>query len=142
MIKLQTLSTNGWQDYELIDSGNGYRLERFGKYILSRPDPQIIWKRKLPESEWQKADANFQRTTEDKGQWIRKNKNLPEKWTMQYKNLTFFVKLTPFKHTGVFPEQTVQWDFIMDKLNSRLQNEDRKINILNLFAYTGIASLA
>jgi len=146
---MQILSTRGWQDYELLDSGDGYRLERFGKYILSRPDPQIIWKKKLSDQEWNKADAIFERTTYDKDNWIKKNRNLPEKWLLQYKNLSFWVKLTPFKHTGVFPEQCVQWEWIhlmLDSRNSKLEKEDRQLNtsnisVLNLFAYTGIASL-
>lgn len=127
-----------WQDYQLIDSGDGYRLERFGKFILSRPDPQIIWNKKLPDIDWQKADAVFQKTTEDKGQWIKINKNLPGKWLMGFKNLSFWAKLTPFKHTGVFPEQCAQWDFIQEKISQ----SKREVNILNLFAYTGIATLA
>lgn len=142
--------TIGWDDYELIDSGNGYRLERFGRYILSRPDPQIIWKKKLPASVWYNSDAVFERDNEDKGRWIRKN-NLPDKWLMKYKNLSFFVKLTPFKHTGVFPEQHLQWDFIEDVILNEVKNpnrilrdaqDDRMPNILSLFAYTGIATLA
>jgi len=134
---MQILSTRGWQDYELLDSGDGYRLERFGKYILSRPDPQIIWKKKLSDQEWNKADAIFERTTYDKGTWIKKNRNLPEKWLLQYKNLSFWVKLTPFKHTGVFPEQCVQWEWMFNILAPARKD----IHILNLFAYTGIASL-
>ncbi len=135
---MQLLRPLRWDDYELLDCGESFRLERFGKYILSRPDPQIIWKKKLPESEWQKADAVYERTTEDKGLWVKKNPNLPYKWILKYKNLSFYAKLTPFKHTGIFPEQTVQWDFIQEKI---LQSK-RAVNILNLFAYTGIASLA
>jgi 23S rRNA (cytosine1962-C5)-methyltransferase len=150
---MNILSTSGWDDYELIDSGSGYRLERFGPYILQRPDPQIIWKRKLSMEIWNKADAVFQRTSEDKGNWIRKNNRLPDKWLIHYKNLSFWSKMSPFKHTGIFPEQSLQWDFI----NSVIASEVRRfkeasplspttprndINILNLFAYTGIASLA
>src|SRR5436190_3296934 len=112
MQEVKILSTPGWDDYELIDSGNGYRLERFGKYILSRPDPQIIWKKKLSQDVWDKADAYFKRIEQDRGQWIKKNPALPDKWLMTYKQLSFWVKLSPFKHTGVFPEQCVQWDFI------------------------------
>src|ERR1051326_645035 len=111
---MNIVTTSGWSDYELIDSGYGYRLERFGKYILSRPDPQIIWNKKLSEQIWNNVDAYFKRTEQDKGQWIKKNPNLPDKWLLQYKNLSFWVKLTPFKHTGVFPEQCGQWDFILD----------------------------
>ncbi len=129
------LTTSGWSDYELIDSGNGKRLERFGKYILSRPDPQIIWQPLKDKSIWQKADAIFEKIAGDKGYWNFKTK-LPDKWQMSYKDLHFWVKLTPFKHTGVFPEQSLQWDWI-EKVISNTNN----IQVLNLFGYTGIASL-
>ncbi len=161
---MKILSTAGWQDYELLDSGNGFRLEKFGPYILQRPDPQAIWGRKLSEKEWSNADAVFKRTSDDKGNW-QFNKKLPEKWLMTYKNLSFWVKLSPFKHTGVFPEQHLQWDFIIESVNSRImstknegvtrekgshqgstsginERQDPVVNILNLFAYTGLASLA
>ncbi|HEX8965961.1 MAG TPA: class I SAM-dependent methyltransferase [Patescibacteria group bacterium] len=134
---MQILSTTGWEEYALLDSGNGYRLEKFGNYILQRPDPQIIWKRKLPLSEWDKADAIFKRVTEDKGQWVRKN-TLPDKWLVTYKDLSFWSKMSPFKHTGIFPEQHLQWDFIIEKI----QKAQKPTSVLNLFAYTGIASLA
>jgi 23S rRNA (cytosine1962-C5)-methyltransferase len=142
---MQILTSQNWQDYELIDSGNGKRLERFGKYILVKPDPQCIWQPTLPATEWEKADAVFQRKTEDKGTWIFKSK-LPDKWIMNYKNLSFWIKLTPFKHTGVFPEQAVQWDFIQSNIPSPIGRgagvRVEQPQILNLFAYTGIASLA
>lgn len=131
------LSTPGWQDYELLDTGNGQRLERFGKYTLIRPDPQIIWKPKLDSKIWDRADAIFKRTSQDKGLWLKKNP-VPNKWLMRYKDLTFYSKLTPFKHTGLFPEQVLQWDFIQEKISS----SKRPINLLNLFGYTGLASLA
>lgn len=134
---MQILSTTGWENYELLDSGNGFRLEKFGDYILQRPDPQIIWKRKLAQGEWDKADAIFKRVSEDRGQWVRKN-TLPDKWLVTYKNLSFWSKMSPFKHTGIFPEQHLQWDFITEKI----QKAQRPISVLNLFAYTGIASLA
>lgn len=116
-------------NYELIDSGEGRRLERFGDYVLDRPDPQIIWKKGLPESEWEAANARFQE------KWI--NKNVPERWELNHNGIKFWAKLAPFKHTGVFPEQSVQWDFITEKI----KEADRQVNVLNLFAYTGIASL-
>jgi 23S rRNA (cytosine1962-C5)-methyltransferase len=138
---LEELST--LDDYELLDSGDGLRLERFGKYVLSRPDPAVLWKKRLPESEWEKADAAFTRNEEDRGEW--ENKNVPEKWTMQYAKgtdheLSFFAKLTPFKHTGVFPEQSANWDFITEKLKARKEKPE-KLRFLNLFGYTGIASV-
>jgi 23S rRNA (cytosine1962-C5)-methyltransferase len=124
------------KDYDLVDSGEGRRLERFGKYLLDRPDPQIIWKKTLPVGDWQKADAYFERTNEDKGHWNAKA-DIPEKWKLEYNDFKFWAKLSPFKHTGVFPEQATQWDYIYNMILS----SNRKINLLNLFAYTGIASL-
>lgn len=130
---MQILSTPGWEDYELLDTGDEHRLERFGKYILVRPDPQIIWRPRLSKSEWLKADAIF---AKEKEQWINRN-NVPQKWLLQYDNLKFYCQLTPFKHTGVFPEQLLQWEWMREKIT----NAKRELNILNLFAYTGIASL-
>jgi len=124
------------KDYDLIDSGDGRRLERFGKYFLDRPDPQIIWKKTLSIGEWQKGDAFFERTTEDKGRWITRSK-IPEKWQLKYKGIKFWAKLSPFKHTGIFPEQSWQWDYIFENVKS----EGQGVKVLNLFAYTGIASL-
>jgi 23S rRNA (cytosine1962-C5)-methyltransferase len=124
-----------WKDYELLDSGDGRRLERFGKYVLNRPDPGVIWKKSSPEM-WSNASAIFERTTNDRGKWIQ-NVSIPERWPISYNNISFWVKLSPFKHTGVFPEQSVQWDYIYKKI----KNEKRPVNVLNLFAYTGIASL-
>ena len=137
---MQILNPKNWQDYMLLDSGHGQRLEKFGQYILVRPDPQCIWKPSLPQSEWQKADAVFEKTSGEKGIWKKKTK-LPEKWQMNYGELKFWVKLSPFKHTGVFPEQAVQWDFVKEVI-SRQPSDIRQPNVLNLFGYTGIASLA
>lgn len=137
---MQILTTHNWSDYELLDSGNGKRLERFGKYTLVRPDPQCIWKPTRSEQEWYNADAVFQRKTEDKGIWVHKTK-LPEKWTMKYKDLSFWIKLTPFKHTGVFQEQAVQWDWIQSVIANEVK-QSHQPNILNLFAYTGVGSIA
>jgi len=128
---MNILSTPGWDEYELLDTGDGHRLERFGKYLLVRPDPQIIWKPHLPKEEWLKADAVF---AKEKEQWKIRN-NIPHKWLMHYQNLSFFAELTPFKHTGIFPEQLLQWNWMKEKLKS--QNS----KVLNLFGYTGIASL-
>lgn len=131
---IHELITDGWEDYRLLDCGNGQRLERLGNYLLKRPDPQIIWQPTLPESEWEKADAVFEKTTADKGVW---KTQMPQKWEITYKNIRFYAKLTPFKHTGVFPEQSCHWDWIQ-KL---ILQEKRQLNVLNLFGYTGIASL-
>lgn len=122
-----TLSTKGWEDYELLDSGNSMRLERFGKYIIRRPDPQAIWKPSL--NNW-KCDSKF---TEDKG-W---DKNLSSDWILSYKNIRFYAKQTRFKHTGVFPDQILNWEFIEE----RIKSGNIQPNILNLFGYTGIATL-
>lgn len=129
---MKLFSTKGWQDYELIDSGNGKRLERFGKYIISKPDPQAIWKKNLSAEDWQKADAVY---LDEEKKW-NQNK-LPEKWELGYKDIKFFAKLTSFKHTGVFPEQILNWEY----MENAIKNADREVNVLNLFGYTGIASL-
>lgn len=136
------LSTNGWQDYELLDSGNGKRLERFGKYIISRPDPQAIWRNNLSERDWKKADAIY---SDDEKKW--EVNNLPQKWPLSYKNIKFYAKLANFKHTGVFPEQILNWDFIEEKIILRQfppkagRQDKKQISVLNLFGYTGISSL-
>ena len=124
------LSTPGFADYELLDTGDGMRFERFGKYRLVRPDPQIIWKPRLPRAEWEKADAVFA------DGWQNRNA-VPKKWLLQWEDLSFYAELSPFKHTGVFPEQSLQWSWMKEKIVAA----KRPINVLNLFAYTGIASL-
>ena len=136
---MTTLITSGWTDYQLLDSGRGRRLERFGAYVLSRPDPQCLWRPYLPVSAWEKADALF-REENGKAKWLFRH-FMPDSWKMHYKQLEFSAKLTPFKHTGVFPEQHLHWDWLehqLDKANSKGQ---REIKVLNLFGYTGIASL-
>ena len=127
---MQLLKTIRWQDYELLDSGNGQRLERFGKYVISKPDPQAIWKPQLSKVEWNKADAQYLEKD-----WS--SNSLPLKWPLSFNEIKFYAKLTPFKHTGVFPEQVLNWEFIQDKI----QKAQREVNVLNLFGYTGIASL-
>ncbi|HYK08584.1 MAG TPA: class I SAM-dependent methyltransferase [Candidatus Eisenbacteria bacterium] len=133
---MNILSTPGWKDYELLDSGHGMRYERFGPYTTVRPDPQAIWQPKALQ-EWHKADVQFIRTQQDKGTWKFK-RAIPEKWKMTWKDLSFWARLTSFKHTGVFPEQSLQWEFMQEKI----KHANRPISVLNLFAYTGIASLA
>lgn len=129
---MKLLSTKGFADYELLDSGNSKRLERFGKFIISKPDPQAIWKPNLSDTDWDKADATY---LEDKKSW--NTNKVPGKWQLSYKNINFFAKLTSFKHTGVFPEQILNWEFI----ENLIKKTNRQINVLNLFGYTGIASL-
>ena len=138
MNNLKILKTLASAGYELLDSGEGEKLERYGKFILSRPDPQALWEKRLPISEWQKADAVFAHSG-DKGGWKKKS-NLPEKWKIEFGGLSFFVKPTAFKHTGLFPEQEPNWRWIIDKIKSA--NLNRTISVLNLFGYTGGATLA
>lgn len=134
---MDILINPGWKDYELLDSGDGMRFERFGPYKTIRPDPQAIWQPSLPKIDWQDADVRFQRITQDKGKWLFR-KHLPEKWLMSWNNLSFWTRLTSFKHTGVFPEQSLQWEFI----EQSIKKVNSPISVLNLFGYTGIASIA
>ncbi len=126
-----------WKDYEILDMANGEKLERWGNIYLIRPDPQIIWKEKTFPEKWKKANAKYIRSSTGGGAWNYKNK-LPESWQIHYKDLTFLVKPMGFKHTGLFPEQAVNWDWMIEKI----QNAGRPIKVLNLFAYTGGASVA
>ncbi|MDB4939936.1 MAG: rRNA (cytosine1962-C5)-methyltransferase [Candidatus Doudnabacteria bacterium] len=135
--------------YQLLDSGDGARLEKFGEYVLQKPDPAVLWTKSLPESEWKKADAIYIRGSEDRGNWKVQNKQMPEKWTLDYQipnssnpedKITFYAKLNPFKHTGIFPEQAANWDFITEKLQAA-KKQNKELKVLNLFGYTGIASV-
>lgn len=128
--------SNEWKDYECIDAGNGEKLERWGKVIFRRPDPQAMWPLKEDEK-WKKIDGFYHRSTSGGGYWDFKTK-LPEYWTISYKDLTFKVSPTNFKHTGLFPEQATNWDFMINKI----KKSNRKIKVLNLFAYTGGATMA
>ena len=128
---------NNWKDYEIIDMSNGEKLERWSNVTLIRPDPQIIWKEKTHKEEWKKADAIYSRSNSGGGEWHYKNK-IPKEWQVHYKNLTFNIKPMGFKHTGLFPEQAVNWDWMINKI----QNAHREIKVLNLFAYTGGATVA
>ncbi len=127
-----------WRDYEILDMSNGEKLERWNNIILVRPDPQIIWKEKLYPEKWKNVDAKYTRSNSGGGSW-QYNKKLPESWQVHYKNLVFNIKPMGFKHTGLFPEQAVNWDWMINKI----KNCDRKnIKVLNLFAYTGGATVA
>ena len=130
---------NNWKDYEILDMANGEKLERWGNIVLIRPDPQIIWKEKQYPKKWEKANARYDRTNTGGGYWENKN-NVPESWEVKYKNLTFNVKPMGFKHTGIFPEQAVNWDWMMEKISD--ESKKREIKVLNLFAYTGGATVA
>jgi len=125
-----------WKDYECIDTANGEKLERWGDIILCRPDPQVIWDEKADAPMWKKADAHYHRSSSGGGKWEYK-KTIPEQWTVNYKSLTFNIKPMGFKHTGLFPEQAVNWDYMMDKIRKR-----GSAKVLNLFAYTGGATVA
>lgn len=140
----QLLSPSCWTDYELIDSGAFEKLERFGRYIIARPEPQALWNKSLPDSEWEKrADAYFRKDkrNEDRGEWVCKP-GMPSQWFVNYRykdlKLRMRLGLTSFKHVGIFPEQAENWNFIYDQV----QALGTGAKILNLFAYTGGASLA
>jgi len=125
-----------WKDYELIDTSNGEKLERWGNIILRRPDPQIVWNTPMGK-EWNKVDGWYHRSNKGGGNW-EFFKKLPETWNISYKDLKFVIKPMNFKHTGLFPEQAVNWEWMIDKI----RNANRPIRVLNLFAYTGGASVA
>ncbi|OPZ92176.1 MAG: Ribosomal RNA large subunit methyltransferase K [Firmicutes bacterium ADurb.Bin419] len=131
------LLADDWKEYELIDTGNGEKLERWGTYVLRRPDPQIIWPINDKKDLWDKADAHYHRSSSGGGKWEYKKK-LPERWKISYKGMSFNIEPTGFKHTGLFPEQAVNWSWMMDKIRSA----KKPPNILNLFAYTGGATVA
>ncbi|MBQ4128445.1 MAG: class I SAM-dependent methyltransferase [Ruminococcus sp.] len=129
--------SSNWVDYELIDTSCGERLERWGDIILIRPDPQIIWNTKRENPLWKQAHAKYHRSNSGGGQW-QVFKKLPQQWSLKYGDLVFNVKPMGFKHTGIFPEQATNWDFASDII----KNADRQLNVLNLFGYTGCATLA
>ena len=128
---------NEWKEYKILDMANGQKLEKWGNVILSRPDPQIIWKEKSYPKKWNEITATYHRSKTGGGSW-EFNKKLPSKWQIHYKNLTFNIKPMGFKHTGLFPEQAVNWDWMIRKIRSA----KRDIKVLNLFAYTGGATVA
>ena len=128
---------NDWKDYEIIDMANGEKLERWKDIILVRPDPQIIWKDKSFPNKWKDINAVYKRSSTGGGAWDYKKK-VPANWQVKYKNLTFNIKPMGFKHTGLFPEQAANWDWMIEKIKSA----KREIKVLNLFAYTGGATVA
>ena len=127
-----------WVDYELLDSGDGMKLERYGQYILSRPEAEAIWSPKLSSQKWNMADLVFEPGSEEHGGHWLQNKKMPESWKISYGNLKFVVKTSASRHVGLFPEQASQWDWIQDVV----RNSRRQLKILNLFGYTGAATLA
>ncbi len=141
---MRLFSPLNWKQYELIDAGNGEKLERFDQLITRRPEPQALWDKLLPEKEWQRlAHVSFIQKGSHSGEW-RKHKPVPDKWSINYKHeqldIKFNLSLTSFKHVGIFPEQALNWDFIFEKTKAMRLSETPKV--LNLFAYTGGASLA
>ncbi len=127
---------DNWKDYTVIDTSSGEKLERWGKYTLVRPDPQVIWHTEKKNPLWKRADASYKRSSTGGGAWS--DNRLPESWTINYRNLTFLIKPMGFKHTGLFPEQAANWDWFSDLI----KNAGREIKVLNLFAYTGGATVA
>jgi len=127
---------NNWKDYEVLDCSQGEKLEKWGDYLLVRPDPQVIWNTPKKSRGWSNPNGHYHRSAKGGGEW--EFFNLPEQWSINYKSLTFQLKPFSFKHTGLFPEQAVNWDWFSDKI----KNANREIKVLNLFAYTGGATLA
>jgi 23S rRNA (cytosine1962-C5)-methyltransferase len=129
-------SADKWKDYEVIDTSDGEKLERWGKYTLVRPDPQVIWKTERKNPLWRNADASYKRSSSGGGAWSENR--LPESWTVNYGALRFLIKPMGFKHTGLFPEQAANWDWF----SSLIREAGRPVKVLNLFAYTGGATVA
>ena len=133
-------TAQNWKDYELLDAADGERLERWGKYILIRPDPQVIWHGNgHSASEWKRADGVYRRSRSGGGEWVVNR--LPQEWNINYGNLRFILKPMGFKHTGLFPEQAANWDWFSGLIRNAVA-DGRKIKVLNLFAYTGVATVA
>lgn len=127
---------DNWKDYEVIDTSGGEKLERWGDYILVRPDPQVIWNTPHNAAEWKHKNGHYHRSNKGGGEW--EFFNLPNEWTIGYRDLTFHLKPFSFKHTGLFPEQAVNWDWCAEKI----KNSGRELKVLNLFAYTGGATIS
>lgn len=127
-----------WQDYELLDSGDGWKLERYGRYTLKRPEPEAVWRPALPEKAWNVASAFFRPSNEENGGHWETLKPVDDRWVMQYKDLKFWTQLSASRHLGVFPEQAGQWDW----LGEQTRAANHPLQVLNLFGYTGLASLA
>lgn len=127
---------DNWKDYEVLDTSSGEKLERWGNYILVRPDPQVIWDTPHSHKGWKQKNAHYHRSKKGGGEW--EFIDLPDEWAVHYRNLTFHLKPFSFKHTGLFPEQAVNWDWFF----GLIQNAGRPVRVLNLFAYTGGATLS
>ena len=136
------MRTANWKDYELIDTGSGERLERWGDILLIRPDPQIIWTSDKKAPRWKKAHARYKRSNTGGGKW-EVYKKMPDVWKIEWNDLTFRLKPMGFKHTGIFPEQAVNWEYTAQRIReAKRKNPDREFKVLNLFGYTGAATLA
>ena len=135
---IELFSTQHWKDYELLDSGNGLKLERFGHYKFIRPEHQAVWQPALSTNNWEDVDAVFQPTSEESGGKWKYKKHVESEWVMHYKDLTFLARTSNSRHLGVFPEQAPHWDWIIKSISS----VQKPVNVLNLFGYTGVASLA
>ncbi|MDY2790125.1 MAG: class I SAM-dependent methyltransferase [Lachnospiraceae bacterium] len=130
---------DGWKDYEVIDTSKGEKLERWGEYRLVRPDPQVIWDTKRNEKEWRRKNGHYHRSKKGGGEW--EFFDLPKKWKIHYRDLTFWLQPFSFKHTGLFPEQAVNWDWFSSIIKKEVE-KGKEVKVLNLFAYTGGATLA
>ncbi|MBE6551751.1 MAG: SAM-dependent methyltransferase [Ruminococcaceae bacterium] len=128
--------SDNWKDYRLLDASDGERLEKWGKVTLIRPDPQIIWNGMKESREWNRFDGHYIRSKSGGGAWD--NKGMPEEWTIRYNDLTFMIRPMGFKHTGIFPEQACNWDYC----RKLIRESERKVSVINLFAYTGAATVA
>ena len=132
---------DGWKEYQVLDASGGEKLERWGDYVLLRPDPQVIWNTEKKIPEWKKLNAHYHRSNKGGGDW--EFFDLPKQWDIHYKELTFHLQPFSFKHTGLFPEQAVNWDWFGAKIaEAKKENPNREIKVLNLFAYTGGATVA
>ncbi|MBP3578758.1 MAG: class I SAM-dependent methyltransferase [Lachnospiraceae bacterium] len=132
---------DGWKEYQVLDASGGEKLEKWGDYVLLRPDPQVIWNTEKKIPEWKKLNAHYHRSNKGGGDW--EFFDLPKQWDIHYKDLTFHLQPFSFKHTGLFPEQAVNWDWFSDKIKkAKKENPNREIKVLNLFAYTGGATVA
>ena len=144
---MQEQLTPDFRDYELLDTGDFEKLERFGRFVTRRPEPQAIWRKSLPETEWQHADASFLRdaNSDERGRWTLR-RGMPDRWTVEYRyremSLRMRLALTSFKHVGIFPEQAANWNFIYDRCRALAAAAAEPPRVLNLFAYTGGATLA
>ena len=136
--QIALLTSPDWQEYELLDSGDGIKLERFGPYILTRPEPQALWKPALAADQWERAHAVFQTTGGESGGFWDFRRQMPREWEMNYKGLKFIAQVSSSRHVGVFPEQANHWDWI----ESAIRSAKRPVKVLNLFGYTGLSSLA